>query len=75
MDYDYLKQKRILLVDDGQELLDMVVSILNEEGFQNIKTAKTALPCNRLRQVRSRGTYRHPHRGQLRTVQDNQPLF
>ena len=41
MDYDYLKQKRILLVDDEQELLDMVVSILNEDGFQNIKTAKT----------------------------------
>ena len=41
MDFDYLKQKRILLVDDEQELLDMVVSILNEDGFQNIKTAKT----------------------------------
>lgn len=41
MDFDYLKQKRILFVDDEQELLDMVVSILNEDGFQNIKTAKT----------------------------------
>ena len=41
MDFDYLKQKRILLVDDEQELLDMVVSILYEDGFQNIKTAKT----------------------------------
>ena len=41
MGFDYLKQKRILLVDDEQELLDMVVSILNEDGFQNIKTAKT----------------------------------
>ena len=41
MDFDYLKQKRILLVDDEQELLDMVVSILNEDGFQDIKTAKT----------------------------------
>lgn len=41
MDFDYLKQKRILLVDDEQELLDMVVSILNEDGFQNIKTSKT----------------------------------
>ena len=41
MSLDYLKQKRILLVDDEQGLLDMVVSILNEEGFQNIKTAKT----------------------------------
>ena len=41
MNFDYLKQKRILLVDDEQELLDMVVSILNEDGFQDIKTAKT----------------------------------
>lgn len=41
MDFDYLKQKRILLVDDEQELLDMVVSILNEDGFQNVRTAKT----------------------------------
>ncbi len=41
MNFGYLKQKRILLVDDEQELLDMVVSILNEDGFQNIKTAKT----------------------------------
>ena len=43
MDFDYLKQKHILLVDDEQELLDMVVSILNEDGFQNIKTAKTVV--------------------------------
>ena len=41
MRLDYLKQKRILLVDDEQELLNMVVSILNEDGFQNVKTAKT----------------------------------
>lgn len=41
MGQDYLKQKRILLVDDEQELLDMVVSILNEDGFQNVRTAKT----------------------------------
>lgn len=41
MDFDYLKQKRILLVDDEQELLDMVVSILRDGGFLNIKTAKT----------------------------------
>lgn len=40
MNNDYLLSKRILLVDDEQELLDMVVSILNEYGFQNIKTAK-----------------------------------
>ena len=39
MDFDYLKQKRILLVDDEQELLNMVVSILKENGFEHIKTA------------------------------------
>jgi len=41
MSFHYLKQKRILLVDDEQNLLDMVVSILKENGFQNIQTAKT----------------------------------
>lgn len=40
MDFEYLKKKRILLVDDEQELLDMVVSILQEEGFQAIRTAR-----------------------------------
>lgn len=40
MDCEYIKSKRILLVDDEQELLDMVVSILKEEGFCNISTAK-----------------------------------
>ena len=38
---DYLLNKRILLVDDEQELLDMVLSILIEYGFQNVKTAKS----------------------------------
>lgn len=37
---DHLKRKRILLVDDEPELLDMVVSILQEEGYLQIKTAK-----------------------------------
>ncbi len=41
MDFEYLKNKRLLLVDDEQELLDMVVSILKEEGFNNTATAKT----------------------------------
>lgn len=41
MEFEYLKKKRILLVDDEQELLDMVVSILKKEGFYNIATAKT----------------------------------
>ncbi|MCM1495157.1 MAG: response regulator transcription factor [Bacteroides sp.] len=41
MKAEYLKKKRILLVDDEQELLDMVVSILKEEGFQTIRTAQS----------------------------------
>lgn len=41
MNDDYLLRKRILLVDDEQELLDMVLSMLNEYGFHNIKTAKS----------------------------------
>lgn len=41
MDYNFLKQKRILLVDDEQGLLNMVVSILKEDGYENITTAKT----------------------------------
>lgn len=41
MNLEYLKEKRILLVDDEQELLDMVVSILKSEGLLNIATAKT----------------------------------
>lgn len=40
MNEDYLLNKRILLVDDEQELLDMVLSILTEYGFQNVITAK-----------------------------------
>lgn len=39
MNPDYLKLRRILLVDDEQELLDMVTSILRAEGFQNITAA------------------------------------
>lgn len=41
MNDTYLKQKRILLVDDELELLHMLISILSEDGFQNIKTAMT----------------------------------
>lgn len=36
MSNDYLLDKRILLVDDEQELLDMVHSILDEYGFHHI---------------------------------------
>jgi len=38
---DYIKQKRILLVDDEAALLEMVTSILKNNGFQQIRTAKT----------------------------------
>lgn len=41
MDFEYLKNKRVLLVDDERELLDMLRSILNAEGFLNIMTAGT----------------------------------
>ena len=41
MNNDYILNRRILLVDDEQELLDMVLSILTEYGFQKITTAKS----------------------------------
>ena len=41
MDISYVKEKRILLADDEQELLDMVAAILEEEGFSHIRTART----------------------------------
>lgn len=43
MDFDFIKQKRILLVDDEQDLLDMVISILREDGYQHVRTAKNAM--------------------------------
>lgn len=50
MNDNYLKSKPILLVDDEQGLLDLVVSILKEGGFEKITTATTvsqALLCAR----------------------------
>lgn len=41
MDFDRWKQKRILVVDDEAGLLQMVVSILNQDGYTQIKTAGT----------------------------------
>ncbi|MCD7763759.1 MAG: response regulator transcription factor [Lachnospiraceae bacterium] len=37
----YLLGKRILLVDDEPEILDLVSSILTETGFYNIRTARS----------------------------------
>lgn len=39
MDSGYLKNKRILIVDDEPEILNMVVSILDAEDFTSIETA------------------------------------
>ncbi len=41
MQYDYLKEKKILLADDEKELLCMVESILRQDGYKEIKTAQT----------------------------------
>ena len=41
MDFDRWKQKRILVVDDEPGLLQMVVFILNQDGYTQIKTAGT----------------------------------
>ena len=37
MDYDYLKYKKILIVDDEADLREMVTSILDQDGFKTIK--------------------------------------
>ncbi len=42
MNVPYLKNKRILLVDDESALLDMTAGILEAEGYRQIKKAKTA---------------------------------
>ncbi len=39
MSFDFLKKKRILLVDDEPELLNLVLSILKEDGFEQVRTA------------------------------------
>lgn len=41
MSAEYLKTKKILVVDDEQDLLDMVQLILQAEGYTRLKTAKT----------------------------------
>ena len=41
MDFDRWKQKRILIVDDEPGLLQMVGSILKQDGYTQIRTAGT----------------------------------
>lgn len=41
MEFDTLKNKKLLLVDDEQELLNMVQLILQTEGYARLKTAGT----------------------------------
>ena len=41
MDHDYYKNKKILIVDDEPQLLEMVSSILTQDGFTNTETAST----------------------------------
>ena len=48
MDFSYLKNKRILLVDDEQALLDLVVSILQNDGYQYVTTAKNVKDAVRI---------------------------
>ena len=42
MEQYYLKQKKILLVDDEKEILAMITDFLREDGYTQIKTAGTA---------------------------------
>lgn len=50
-DFDYLKDKRILLVDDEPQLLEMIEGILREAGFPHIYKAtnqtEALLLCNK----------------------------
>ena len=41
MDHSFLYTKKLLLVDDEPELLELVSVILKEEGFENIITASS----------------------------------
>lgn len=42
MDYSYLKRKKILLVDDEKEILEMITGFLREDGYTQIKTTGTS---------------------------------
>ena len=42
MNFAFLLRKKILLVDDEKDILNMVSSFLREDGFTQIRTAQTA---------------------------------
>ena len=48
MSFDYIKEKEILLVDDEPDILEMLISILKEDGYSKIETAATAAEAFRL---------------------------
>ena len=48
MSFDYIKEKKILLVDDEPDILEMLISILKEDGYSKIETAATAAEAFRL---------------------------
>ena len=39
MKEDYIKRKKILLVDDEAELREMVASLLAQDGYTEVRTA------------------------------------
>ena len=43
MELTFLTHKKILLVDDEKEILNMVSSFLKEDGFSEIQTAETEI--------------------------------
>lgn len=41
-EFNFIKRKHILIVDDERQLLDLIESILREDGFSSITTAGSA---------------------------------
>ena len=48
MEMSGLKNRRILIVDDEQTLLDLVISVFQNDGYQNIAAAKSVGEAVRL---------------------------
>ena len=47
-EYNFIKRKNILIVDDERQLLDLIVSILQEDGFSSMITATSASEAMRV---------------------------